>query len=144
VTITGTSYQTTTNASGQYQIQNILPDNYTVNFSKYGYVTHTQQIVIVEDETTTTNVTMNPMATVNVTGTILASDTGIGLAGATINLVGYANYNANTTGAGTFTIPAVYANQSYTYSIVCPGYTSTSGTINVGATNYAMGSIHTQ
>lgn len=141
VTITGTSYQTTTNASGQYQIQNILPDNYTVNFSKYGYVTHTQQIVIVEDETTTTNVTMNPMATVNVTGTILASDTGIGLAGATINLVGYANYNANTTGAGTFTIPAVYANQSYTYSIVCPGYTSTSGTINVGATNYAMGSI---
>ncbi|HNQ43673.1 MAG TPA: carboxypeptidase-like regulatory domain-containing protein, partial [Candidatus Cloacimonadota bacterium] len=73
VTISETSYQATTNASGQFQIQNILPNTYTLNLAKYGYVSHTQQITIVEDETTNVNVVMDPMATVNVTGTIIAS-----------------------------------------------------------------------
>jgi hypothetical protein len=134
-------YGTTTNAQGQYQIMNILPGTYTVNFSVYGYLQHTETITIEEDETETLNVTMQPMPTVTVTGTVLASDTGAGLSGAQIHLVGYANYDANTNAAGTFTIPAVYANQAYGYVVMCPGYTSVMGNINVGATNYSMGNI---
>jgi len=141
VQFTAGGYGTTTNAQGQYNIQNILPDTYTVNFSAYGHVNQSQTITIDEDETETLNVTMQPMATVNVTGTILASDTGAGLAGASIHLEGYANYDANTNAAGAFTIPAVYANQPYSYVIMCPGYTSANGMIVVLATNYNMGNI---
>jgi hypothetical protein len=141
VQIPNTTYSTTTNAQGMYEIRNILPNTYNVSFSKYGYVTQTLPITIAEDETLTLNVTMQPMATVSVTGTILASDTGNGLAGAAISLTGYQNYSANTLGTGVFTIPSVYANQQYSYTIVCPGYSSATGTIDVGATGYNMGNI---
>jgi hypothetical protein len=141
VQILNTTYATTTNAQGQFQIQNVLPDDYTIQFSIYGYNTLTQDFVLEEDETEIINVTMQPMATVNVTGTILASDTGAGLPGAQIHLAGYANYDANSTATGAFTIPSVYANQPYAWSITCPGYTSATGNINVGATNYSMGNI---
>ncbi|HPI26744.1 MAG TPA: choice-of-anchor J domain-containing protein, partial [Candidatus Cloacimonadota bacterium] len=72
---------------------------------------------------------------------VLASDTGAGLAGASIHLEGYANYTANSTATGAFTVPSVYANQSYEYVVMAPGYTSVTGTIAVGATNYSMGNV---
>ncbi|MDZ4182176.1 MAG: choice-of-anchor J domain-containing protein, partial [Candidatus Cloacimonadaceae bacterium] len=141
VSITQTGANATTNAQGQYQFQNVLPGNYTINFSRYGYVSQSQNFVLEEDETEVINVTMAPMATVTVSGTILASDTGAGLAGAAIYLTGYADYSANTNAAGAFTVPSVYANQTYNYTILCPGYTSATGTAVVGATNHSMGNI---
>ena len=134
-------YHTVTNAQGQYQINNILPNTYTVNFSAYGHVDATRTVTIAEDETETLNVSMTPMAMVNVTGQVNASDTGAGISGASIHLQGYANYDANTTASGGFTIPGVYANQTYDYVIMAPGYTSLQGTINVGASNHNMGTI---
>ena len=134
-------YGTTTNAQGQYSIQNVLPETYTINFSAYGHINQSQTVTIEEDETEILNVTMQPMATVNVSGTVIASDTGAGLAGASIHLAGYANYDANTNAAGAFTIPSVYANQPYAYVIMCPGYTSVNGNIIVTGTNYSMGNV---
>ncbi len=141
VQILNTTYSTTTNAQGQFQIQNVLPDDYTIQFSHYGYDTMTQTFILEEDETEILNVTMTPMATVNVTGTIIASDTQAGLSGASIHLAGYANYDANSTATGAFTIPSVYANNSYAYTIICPGYTNAVGNIAVGSTNFNMGTI---
>jgi hypothetical protein len=141
IQITNTTYSATTNAQGQFQIPNVLPANYSISFAKYGYNTHTQNITLSEDQTLTLNITMTQMAMVNVTGTIIASDTGNGLSGATISLTGYQNYNATTTATGTFTIPSVYANQAYSYTILSAGYTTASGTINVAATNHNMGTI---
>jgi len=141
VQITNTTYTTTTNAQGQYAIQNILPNTYSVTFTKYGYITHTANITIEEDETEILNVTMQPMPTVGITGTVLASDTGTGISGATIALTGYQNYNATTTATGAFSIPAIYASQAYSYTIMAAGYTPATGTINVGSTAYSMGNI---
>jgi len=141
VQITDTTYSTTTNAAGQYAIQNVLPNTYSIQFSKYGYVTQTQNFILVEDETETINVTLQPMATVTITGTVVASDTGGGLSGASIHLDGYADYDANSIATGAFTIPSVYANQTYDYTIICPGYTTRTGTVNVGATNHNMGNM---
>ena len=81
------------------------------------------------------------MPTVSVTGTILASDTGAGIAGASIYLVGYQNYDTTSNATGVFSFPAVYANQEYEYTIIAAGYTTATGTVNIGATNYNMGSI---
>lgn len=141
ISLTPAGYNTTTNAQGQYTINNILPGTYTANFSVYGYQNASQQAVIVEDETTTLNVTMTPLPMVNVTGTIIASDTQAGISGASIHLEGYADYNGNTIANGTFSIPGVYANNAYSYVIMAPGYIAATGTINVGATNYSMGTI---
>lgn len=141
VHIDDTGYQAMTDQAGEYQIQYILPGNYTVTFSTYGYITQTLNVTIVEDETATLNANIAPMPTVNVTGTVLASDTGGALAGAAINLEGYADYTTNTNATGVFTIAGVYANQSYSYQIMAAGYTSQSGTLDVGATNLNMGNI---
>ncbi|PKN80856.1 MAG: hypothetical protein CVU48_00615 [Candidatus Cloacimonetes bacterium HGW-Cloacimonetes-1] len=134
-------YSTTTNAQGQYNIQNILHETYQVSFSHHGYITNNQTVVIPEDETVVLNLTMLQMPIVNVTGTIFASNTGAGLAGAGIHLAGYDNYNVTTNAAGTFSIPEVYANNAYNYTIICPGYQNATGIINVGATNYSMGTM---
>jgi len=134
-------YSTTTNAQGQYSIQNIIHETYQVSFSRYGYLTTTQTVVIPEDQTVVLNLTLQQMPVVNVTGTILASDTGAGLAGAGIHLTGYETYTVTTNTAGLFTIPAVYANNGYSYTIVCPGYQNAGGDITVGTTNYSMGNI---
>ena len=134
-------YSAITDAQGHYAIQNIISDEYNVSFSKFGYVSQTLAANIQEDQTLTLNVTLAQMAMVNVTGTILASDTSAGLNGAAIHLSGYQDYTANTNATGAFTIPGVYANNEYSYSIMCPGYTAANGTVNVGGTNHNMGSI---
>jgi len=134
-------YVAQTNASGQYNIMNILVDTYQFTYSRFGYISQTLPVNIVEDETFTQNVAMVQMPTVNVTGTIIASDTGLGLNGASIRLTGYEDYTASSNATGAFTIPGVYANQTYNYTIVAPGYSVQTGTIDVGATNYSMGNI---
>ncbi len=134
-------YVAQTNAAGLYNIMNILVDTYQFTYQRYGYISQTHTVNILEDETATQNVTMVQMPTVNVTGTVIASDTGLGLNGASIRLTGYEDYTASSTATGAFTIPGVYANQTYNYTIVAPGYSVQTGTIEVGATNYAMGNI---
>jgi hypothetical protein len=141
VSIEGTTYQATTNISGEYHIPYILPDTYTVIFSRYGYITQNQTLELEEDEEAVMNAVLQPMPTVAISGTVLASDTGAGLGGAVVQLNGYANYTASTAGNGTFSIPAIYANQEYEYFISAPGYVSASGLITVGATAYQMGNI---
>lgn len=141
INVVNSTYSATTNAQGQYQIQNVLPAEYTVTFSKYGYETNTSLVDLDEDETYTLNVTMAQMSMVTVSGMIVASDTGSGVSGATISVTGYQNYNANTTGTGSFSITNVYANQNYEYVILSPGYTTVNGTMNIGATNHNMGTI---
>ncbi|MCB5272237.1 MAG: carboxypeptidase regulatory-like domain-containing protein, partial [Candidatus Cloacimonetes bacterium] len=141
VQIIDAGYEATTDAEGEYEIRYVLPDTYNVSFSRYGYITQTQVLVLEEEEEAVMNANMQPMPTVSVSGTIVASDTGSALAGASITLTGYANYTQSSTGNGSFTFPAVYANQSYEYIISCPGYTSTTGIIDVAATAYQMGTI---
>ena len=141
ISLNDTSYQGNTNANGEYHIQYILPGTYTATFSRHGYLDFTATVTIDTDETEVLNVSMNILTQVNVNGSILASNTGSGLAGADINLTGYENYSVSSANDGSFTIPTVFANHSYTYSISAPGYALSSGSIDVGAANYSMGNI---
>ncbi|MCB5261918.1 MAG: carboxypeptidase regulatory-like domain-containing protein [Candidatus Cloacimonetes bacterium] len=134
-------YTAETDAQGQFAISNILPNDFTVNFSRHSYVSQSLNITLEGGETEELNVTMNLMAQVAVTGNILASDTGGGIAGAMINLIGYENYSGSSASNGSFALPTVFADQSYTYTISAAGYSSTSGTIAVGGTNHDMGNI---
>ncbi len=144
VTLADSNYQTTTNDAGEYQLLNVVEGTYSISFAKHGYQTHTQNVVIATDDELVINVTMQLLPQVTVSGTILASDTGAGLAGAAITLTGYEDYTANTTATGAFTIPNVFANNVYDYNITAAGYVSQNGEITVAATNYDMGTITLQ
>jgi hypothetical protein len=135
-------YQTTTNAQGSYLIQNLIADDYQVSCSHFGYISQTVNVTIPEDSTVTQNFNLQQMPMVNVTGTIVGSDAPtVGLAGATITLTGYENYQGTTNAQGVFTILNVYANQAYQYSASALGYQVLTGTINVGAANHDMGTV---
>lgn len=141
VSLQGAGYTTTTNASGQYSLLNVLPDNYTMEFSRHGYITYTQAIVLEEDDELVVNATMQQMPTVNVTGIITASDTGAPINGAAITLNGYESYSASTNATGSFTITGVYAGHTYSYMIAANGYAMLDGSIEVGTTNHNMGTM---
>ena len=141
VSLNNGAYTTTTNTAGQYQLINVLPDTYTMSFNAHGYYEHTQTVMLEEDDELTINVTLQLLPQVNVTGTVLASDTGAGISGALIQLTGYEPYTANTNAAGVFTIPNVFADHTYDYNISAEGYTSDNGQVVIGTTNHNMGTI---
>lgn len=141
VRVQNNTYSTTTNADGFYEIQRILPGNYTAIFSVHAHQNLSQPFSISAQETTTLDATMVLMPTVTVSGTILASDTQAPLEAAVINLSGYADYNAISNAAGYFEMTGVYANFGYHYSIQRSGYAATTGEIEVGIINYSMGNI---
>ncbi|MCB5270490.1 MAG: carboxypeptidase regulatory-like domain-containing protein [Candidatus Cloacimonetes bacterium] len=141
VEIEAAGYATATDAAGAYEIPNILPYVYEVQFSKYGYISQAHALDLEENEQAVINVNMQPLPTVSVSGSILASDTGSALAGAMVELIGYADYYESTNDNGEFNFAEVYADESYEYTISAPGYASVSGTINVSSTAYHMGNI---
>jgi hypothetical protein len=142
ILVDGRPYSTSTDQNGQFNIANVLPGNYAVSFSRYGYISQDVDIVLEEDETEVMNITMQAMPKVTVSGTVLASDTGAGIAGANVRLTGYADYSLTTNAEGQFDSGAeVYANESYEYVISAAGYTTATGSIDIGASDYAMGNI---
>ncbi|MDY0326176.1 MAG: choice-of-anchor D domain-containing protein, partial [Candidatus Cloacimonadaceae bacterium] len=142
INITDTTYHTTTSASGQYSFPYLLEGNYTLSAHKIGYEDRSINFSIVEDQTTTVNIVMTPSASVNVTGTIVGSDNpAAGLSDGVINLYGVINYTANTNASGQFVVENVLSGNTFTYAISRAGYQTETGTIIVGSSNYAMGTI---
>ena len=142
VSVTGTLLTTTTNANGQYNFPYVMEGNYNVVATKHGYTQVSMPVVIVEDQTTTQNITIAQLPQVTVTGMVVGSDQPtVGLVGAVIELSGYEPYTATTVAGGTFTIPNVYASQTYEYVVRYQGYQNASGQAVVGTTNLNMGTI---
>ena len=142
VTVEETVFSATTNTNGQYNIPFLPIGNHQVTASKHGYHDQTLPALIVENQNTTLNFTLTQLPNVQVTGTVVGSDQPtVGLAGATVTLTGYQNYNAVTNAAGAFTITGVYSGHTYNYTINQPGYQPATGTVQVGTTNVNMGTI---
>jgi hypothetical protein len=139
VSLNDGAYSTTTNTDGQYQLINIWPNSYTISFSAHGYHEHTQTVVLAEDDTLTINVTMQLLPQVNVSGEVVVSATEMPVQGALIRLSGYESYSASTNADGIFTIPGVYADRTYDYSIIAAGYYSVSGQVTIGFIDHNMG-----
>ncbi len=84
---------------------------------------------------------IQPITQVTVSGLIVDASSGIGLAEAVISLSGVSNYIASTNASGQFSIPGVYANNTYEYSIVRIGYQTASGSVMVGEVDYNCGNL---
>jgi len=134
--------QTTTNAFGEYSIQNIFASDHIVTTSHHGYYDLTQNVTILQDNTVTLDFTLTQLPTVTVTGTLVGSDApNIGLPSATISMSGYENYQATANADGVFTITGVYADRTYNYVASAQDYQNLTGSLTVGMTNHDMGYV---
>ena len=142
VAVANTSLVYTTGDDGTYSFPYIYEGSQTVSATKHGYTTDTHTVTIVEDQTTTQNFNIALLPQVTVTGRIVGSDQPtVGLADATITLSGYEPYTATTNAQGQFTIPNVFASQTYQYVAAATGYQVATGQAVVGTTNLNMGDI---
>ena len=141
VSLNQTSSTQTSGADGSFAFPNLLPDTYQLSFAKHGYISQTQDVELEEDETELLDITLQPMATVVVSGTLIASDNLQGIQSATITLSGYEDYSTQSLSDGSFSFPAVYAHENYQYHISHPGYSSLSGVIELQNQAYSLGTM---
>ncbi|HOE91117.1 MAG TPA: choice-of-anchor J domain-containing protein, partial [Candidatus Cloacimonadota bacterium] len=142
VAVDGTARYTMTNAQGEYAMNLLIPGTVNLTATKFGYIdAHETGVVLTADETTVKNITINPVPTVTVSGQVNASDTSAGLAGATVKLTGYEDYEVESNASGAFTIPGVYANNTYTLKITAPGYQAHTQELAVAAANVTVPAI---
>ncbi len=130
-----------TGSDGSFLFINLLPNTYSLSFSKHTYISQELQIELEEDETEIVQIDLQPMLRVDLSGNIIASDSMQGIEQATIRLMGYEDYQGQSLADGSFVIPQMVAEQSYTYSITHPAYTSIYGQLELGEVDYALGTI---
>lgn len=142
IVVEGTAFHTTTAADGSYSLTYVPVGTQTVVASKHGYGSVTHSVNIAEDVATTQNFALTLLAQVAVTGRIVGSDaSSVGIEGASITLSGYEAYEATTNAAGQFSIPNVFANQTYTYNAAAIGYAAATGPLVVANVAVNMGDI---
>ena len=115
---------TFSNSLGEFTIPFIEPGTVFITARLHGYEDKTiTDINITADTVTNVDIFMETINTVNITGTVLASDTSAALSGAVVSLQGYHNYlNYTTNEAGNFFIPDVFTDQVYKITISKQGY----------------------
>lgn len=143
VSINNGLFTTTTNAAGEYLLPQvlILPDAYSISFNAHGYYEQIQAFELQEGEQLNIDVALQPLPQVSLSGTIIANDSGVGIPDGHIEVCGYQAYQAGTDAAGNFTIPGVYANRSYDFTVSAAGYNSIRGTVNIGSINHDLGEL---
>lgn len=138
VALNGTTRAVYTDADGEYTIPYIpVSTDVNITATKHGYAAYTNPtpLVIEDGDTTTHSFAMTLLPLVNVSGTIFKSDAPTeGIVGATVTLTGYDDYTATSVAGGAFSIPDVFANQTYALRITYDGYQEYTDEIVVGAT----------
>ncbi|MCL2065520.1 MAG: choice-of-anchor J domain-containing protein [Candidatus Cloacimonetes bacterium] len=142
ISVEGSNIRRITGDDGTFDFPFLPVGFVTIHVKAQGFQDIERHVSIIEDETVEENISMTPRPTVNVSGTVIASDTGVGLAGGLISLTGYADYEQIYTNAqGQFTIPAVFANMDYILSISRDGYITHTQSLEVGVTDLTIPAI---
>jgi len=142
VSFSGSSFIATTNAAGFFQFPFLLEGTHQIKVSKYGYYDNIQDITIGAHQFLITDFTLLPLALVSIRGMVVGNDQSDGgLAGATVNFSGYANYTTLTDMNGQFTINNVYSDHIYDYVVQKNGYRNATGEVNVGNTDLFLSAL---
>ncbi|NLF41567.1 MAG: T9SS type A sorting domain-containing protein, partial [Bacteroidales bacterium] len=145
ILVTGETFSISalTNAQGEYLFQYVLEGTYDLTITAHGYVDQLiEDVVIVEEQTTTQNVILEAIPTVSVSGIVTGSDApAVGLEGATITLTGYEEYTGTTNESGEFEITGVYADNTYSIEIEYAGFSNYTGEVVVADENVDLGTI---
>ena len=123
VSINGTNRVAITNAQGQYQFSYVPVGNISITASMFGYLdTEIADIEIVENQTTTRDISLNPRPVVTVSGKVISSINNEVMPSVYVSMQGYENYNTTTSAQGIFSFTGVFGNNTYTLRITNPGY----------------------
>ncbi len=135
-----------TNASGVYTLSGSFAGTFNLTASKNGYVNGTATGVVVgANQTVTQDFSLTALPMVTVSGQVNAGDTNAPLAGASVSLSGYANVGPVTTNAqGLFTLPGVFASNTYNINVTADGYLAYTAELVVGAVNQTVPTITIQ
>lgn len=121
VSVVGKQIVTYTNANGEYVLNNLIPDEYSIDFSLFGYEDYTEALVEVEPgQATPLNVSINAIPQKLVSGVAGGND-GVLIENALVKLEGYQTYEVTTDSNGAFLFPSVYAG-NYSFTISATGY----------------------
>lgn len=121
VKVAGSALKTTSNEEGFYSFPFIVPGEYMLEFSKFGYFSQSvDQVMILEDETTVLDIEMEAIPQYIISGVVEGND-GLVPDDITISLAGYDNYSSNTASDGSFEISGVFQGE-YVLTISAPGY----------------------
>ncbi len=143
ITVANTDFVAYTNSQGYYLFPYMFEGTHTVTASKFGYYDGVEENVLVEEyETTTVSFTLTPLPTVTVSGRVVGSDQpDVGLDNAFISFEGYLYYETNSNTDGTFSIPGVYADHTYTMTVQRGGYSTLTQDVAVGNTDLDLGDV---
>ena len=123
VSIDDTLFSDITNISGEYSISYIPTGLYTITAKKQGFldsIINNYEIYGHDNNILDINMQLTPL--VSLSGTILASDTMLGLSNALIMLTGYEEYSTTTDSNGEFSISDIYIDNLYTFTVTRQGY----------------------
>ena len=122
VKVQGTEKSTYTAADGSYTLP-LSAGTYVLETSKKGYKDGSFAIDVTE-EGGSFDFAIEAYPLYSINGTVLGSDIQAGLEGATVMLSGYETYEVLTLADGSFTIPNVYGEQTYSLKITANGYSA--------------------
>jgi len=117
VYVEGTGYATITDENGFYHL-NAEPGTHTVVFERFGYVTHTQEVTLAEDDLLPVDVCLNAFGQSTLTGTVSQRENGNPIPNAPIELLGVP-INSTVTdenGVYTFSVPGGYTYEVSVYA----------------------------
>lgn len=142
VEVIGFDNSTLSLANGSYQLNNLLAWETVVKASKYGYYDNPQNIVLYSGEANTLNFSMSLLPMVNVSATVVGNDDPMHyLEGAQVTLNGYENYSTEVGADGTFSIPSVFGDKTYSLTITYQGFDTYTAEVEVYQSDVDLGTI---
>lgn len=117
------AYQTitaTTDADGNYEMEAILPGDYTVTFIKDSYNTFETSITVDANESLVLDAVLDNAIPIEISG-VVQNSSGEPIEGVTLTLTGYSNTTAVTDASGSFVLDA-FAEKAYNLEIFHPLY----------------------
>ncbi|MCL2065106.1 MAG: carboxypeptidase regulatory-like domain-containing protein [Candidatus Cloacimonetes bacterium] len=127
ISINDTTRKTFTDANGDYFIQFVFEGNIGITASLPGFIDYVNENILIEDgQTTYHDFSMLAGSAMQITGTVISSNTNLPVIGAAVSLTGYTEIGPVATNEyGVFVIPNVFAEQSYNVVLNNRGYKET-------------------
>jgi hypothetical protein len=142
ITIDGTSITAMTDADGEFGFPYLPEGEHSLTASKLGYHDATEAFTIVEDEVTTVSLVMTAVNTVTLSGFVASDEEPtVGLEGAMVHLMGYADYQTTTDASGNFIIEDVFINQTYTIHVTAEAHLPYTAEVVVGEVDLVLDDI---
>ncbi len=123
VLVDGLLLETTTNAAGFYEFDQIPAATYTITTSAFGFYDQSQEVNVYVGSVSSLDFTMEAIPTYSINALVVGSnDETVGLQGGTVKLNGYDSFETFTNPTGSFAIDGIYNLGTYTLEIWVPGY----------------------